>query len=154
MPNPGLTPTTEDVLALVDSWAVIWNGDLSRVDESVHQSFVAHAAPLLGGAPSDTAGREHLIDWVNNTHAVLSDLNFTIQVGPIIDGPFVALRWHAVGTYQGGIPGASTAADGRSIEFFGTDTLRIVDRLIVEYWANADSLWAAQQLGVKIPEVS
>jgi hypothetical protein len=32
--------------------------------------------------------------------------------------------------------------------FYGTDTLRVEDGKLIEYWANADSLWLIQQLGV------
>jgi len=33
--------------------------------------------------------------------------------------------------------------------FTGTDTLRVVDAMLAECWANADSLLFAQQLGVR-----
>ena len=38
---------------------------------------------------------------------------------------------------------------GRLITFTGTDTLRIADGMLAEYWANADSLLFFQQLGVR-----
>ena len=40
---------------------------------------------------------------------------------------------------------------GTSVEvtFTGTDTLRIADGMLAEYWANADSLLFFQQLGVR-----
>jgi hypothetical protein len=34
------------------------------------------------------------------------------------------------------------------VTFHGTDTLRIADGRLAEYWANADSLSLMQQLGV------
>ena len=37
----------------------------------------------------------------------------------------------------------------RTVTFTGTDTLRIADGLLAEYWANADSLLFFQQLGVR-----
>ena len=57
------------------------------------------------------------------------------------------VRWKARGTYAGGLPFASLDAVGRQVTFYGTDTLRIQDGRLVEYWANADSLWLIQQLG-------
>jgi predicted ester cyclase len=58
------------------------------------------------------------------------------------------VRWKAEGTYGGGFPGSSPAAVGRRVTFYGTDTLRVEDGKLIEYWANADSLWLIQQLGV------
>ena len=65
---------------------------------------------------------------------------------PITDNGYLVVRWRAHGTYGGG-PGASTSAVGRKVTFTGTDTLRIVNGQIAEYWANADSLLFVQQLG-------
>ena len=38
-------------------------------------------------------------------------------------------------------------APGRVVNHTGTDTLRVVDGMIVEYWANADRLLFMQQIG-------
>lgn len=133
---------------LADDWVALWNGDLTQTRRIVAEGFVAYAAPLMGGAPGATTGRDALDGWVRGIHAVLSDLRFTVQLGPFCDGDTVVLRWRADGTYAGGVPGA-TAPAGGAVEFFGTDTLRIDDDgLIAEYWANADSLWFAQQIGL------
>lgn len=137
--------------ALVGSWTSLWNGDLSLTETVVHPDFVAHAAPLLGGPPAESTGRASLNAWVSGIRAAIPDLTFVVQVGPVIDDPFVALRWHAEGTYRGGIPGAAPESVGRRIAFYGTDTLRVVDGQLVEYWVNADSLWVAQQLGLRLP---
>jgi SnoaL-like protein len=123
---------------LAQAWADLWNGELSLVESIVHEDFVSHAAPLLGGPPQDHVGRVHLTDWVRGAHENLPGLKFTVQVGPIVQEPFHVLRWHA---------------EAGAISFYGTDILRVVDGKIAEYWANADSLWAAQQLGV-VPAVS
>jgi predicted ester cyclase len=130
---------------LARSWADIWNGDLSLIDSAVHENFVSHAAPIQGGPATDSVGRASLARWVGAIRAAVPDLHFTIQVGPLVDDPYLFMRWHAEGTYLGGIPGA---ADGPiPLEFHGTDILQITDGVITEYWVNADSLWVAQQLG-------
>jgi hypothetical protein len=59
------------------------------------------------------------------------------------------VRWKAQGTYRGGFPSAPPEAIGRHITFTGTDTLRIADRKLAEYRANADSLLFFQQLGIR-----
>ncbi|MFC0107444.1 ester cyclase [Kibdelosporangium aridum] len=124
---------------IVTAWAKIWNGDLSLIDSVIHPGFTSHAAPLAGGGPAaDLVGRQNLHTWVSGIHAMISELRFGIHVGPFVDDPFVVIRWHAEGTYE-----------GRRIEFYGTDILKIADEVITEYWANADSLWFAQQIGMK-----
>ena len=59
------------------------------------------------------------------------------------------MRWKARGTYDGGFPGASAEAVGRTISFTGTGTLRIADGKLAEYWLNAGSMLFSQQLGVR-----
>lgn len=111
--------------------------------------FVAHAAPLTGTGSDLIRGREVLTGWVRGIHAILPDLSFEIEAGPIADDDHMVVRWKARGTYGGGFPGASPDAVGREITFTGTDTLRIADGKLPEYWANADSLWFFQQLGIR-----
>ncbi|KOV82901.1 ester cyclase [Nocardia sp. NRRL S-836] len=123
---------------IAEAWKDIWNGDLSLVDRTVREDFVSHAAPLLGGPPRDSVGRANLHTWVSGAHEALPGLEFTVQVGPIADGDLLVLRWHATAAHPEAGP----------ISFYGTDVLRLRDGLIAEYWANADSLWAAQQLGL------
>ncbi len=135
--------------ALAEPWKDLWNGDLSLTDKIIADDFVAHAAPLTGIGADQIRGREALNEWVSGIHAILSDLAFVIEVGPIADEEHMVARWKASGTYRGGFPGASAEAVGRTITFTGTDTLRIADGKLAEYWANADSLLFVQQLGVR-----
>ena len=135
--------------ALAEPWKDLWNGDLSLTDTIIAEDFVAHAAPLTGAGPDQIRGRDALNAWVSGIHAVLSGLTFVVEVGPITDDEHLVLRWQARGTYGGGFPGASPEAVGRPVAFSGTDTLRVVDGKLAEYWANADSLLFVQQLGVR-----
>jgi len=136
---------------ITNDWVALWNGDLSMTDRIIAADFISHAAPLTGGAPDDTVGPNALTNWVRAIHTILRNLRFTVQLGPFHDADMVVLRWHATGTYIGGIPNAA-ALTGTPATFYGTDTLRLDDdQHIAEYWANADSLWFAQQLGISIP---
>ena len=135
--------------ALYEPWKDLWNGDLSITDKIIAEDFVAHAAPLTGSGTDQIRGRQALNDWISGIHAVLADLSFAVDVGPIADEQHMVVRWKARGTYRGGFPGASPDAVGREVTFTGTDTLRIADGMLVEYWANADSLLFIQQLGVQ-----
>jgi len=135
--------------ALAGPWKDLWNGDLSVTDKIIAEDFVAHAAPITGTGPDEIRGRDALNAWVGGIHALLADLNFAIEVGPITDEEHLVVRWKAHGTYRGGFPGAAPEAIGRQVTFTGTDTLRIVGGQLAEYWANADSLLFFQQLGIR-----
>ncbi len=89
-----------------------------------------------------------MVDWIAQTRSAIPDLTFTIEVGPIVDGDQIALRWIAEGTYAGGMPGA-TAPAGTPITFTGTDLLRIEHGQVAEYWLNADALGLVTQLQVQ-----
>jgi predicted ester cyclase len=135
--------------ALAEPWKELWNGDLALTDKIIAEDFVAHAAPLTGTGSDLIRGREALNGWVSGIHSILPDLSFEIEVGPIADDDHMVVRWKARGTYGGGFPGASPDAVGREVTFTGTDTLRIADGKLAEYWANADSLLFFQQLGIR-----
>jgi hypothetical protein len=133
---------------LAEPWRQLWNGDLSITDRIIAEDFVAHAAPITGVGGDEIHGPEALNQWVSGISMLLADLNFEITVGPIATDDYLVVRWTAEGTYRGGFPGASEDAVGSAITFTGTDTLRVIDGMLTEYWANADSLLFVQQLGV------
>jgi SnoaL-like polyketide cyclase len=134
---------------LAEPWRQLWNGDLSITDRIIAEDFVAHAAPITGVGEGEIHGRDALNQWVRGINAMLPDLSFEITVGPIATDDYLVVRWKAQGTYGGGFPGGSDDAVGSVITFTGTDTLRVVDGMLAEYWANADSLLFVQQLGVR-----
>jgi len=135
--------------ALASPWKDLWNGDLGIADQIIAADFVAHAAPVTGTGPDQIRGREALKGWISGIHAVLPDLAFVIEVGPITDDEHLVVRWKAHGTYRGGFPGALAEAIGRHVSFTGTDILRVAGGKLAEYWANTDSLLFFQQLGVR-----
>lgn len=136
---------------LVESWLKFGNGDFGIAVQIISPAFVAHAAPYPGNAPKSVAGLDGIKQWITWMKSILGDLKFTMEMGPIINESYFVFRWRANGTYKGGFPGAS-AAVGKPITFTGMDMLRVKDNMIVEYWANTDSLLFIQELGVsKIP---
>jgi SnoaL-like polyketide cyclase len=134
---------------LAEPWRQLWNGDLSITDRILAEDFVAHAAPITGVGDDEIHGRDALNRWVGGINTLLPDLNFEITVGPIATDDYLVVRWKAQGTYGGGFPGAADDAVGSVMTFTGTDTLRVVDGMLAEYWANADSLLFVQQLGIR-----
>lgn len=142
---PTSPPSREVAVELVEGWLALWNGDLSQAEGVLAPDFRTHAAVTGGGDGSEINGAQGLADWVANTRLAMPDLLFTVQVGPIIQGDQVALRWRARGTYAGGIPGAAAPA-GTGIDFTGTDVLLIADGRLSEYWVNSDTLLMLSQL--------
>ena len=96
-----------------------------------------HAAMADGSDGGSITGPRGLAGWICQTRAVVPDLRFTIEVGPIGQDGHIAIRWRAAGTYAGGFPGAA-AAPGTPVAFTGTDVLRLQDGTLAEYWVNSD----------------
>ena len=133
--------------ALVDSWIALWNGDYDIADKIISESNRVHAAMMDGGDGSAVAGVSGMRNFVGQTRSVSSDLLFSIDVGPLVDGDHIVVRWIATGHYGGGMPGAG-APVGTEVTISGTDILRISGNQIVEYWLNADTLALMTQLQV------
>lgn len=133
--------------ALVDSWVRMWNGDYAIADEIISENNRVHAAMFDGGDGSAVGGVSGMKDLVTQMRSLMSDLVFSVEVGPLIDGDHVVVRWVAAGHYGGGIPGAGAPA-GTAVTFRGTDILRVADSRVVEYWLNADTLDLMTQLEV------
>lgn len=142
------TATRAQQEQLVVAWVALWNGDYRLAEEIVSPDVRVHAALMDGGDGSAVKGPSGMVDLVRQIRAAFQDLRFSVQVGPVIDGDHVAVRWVATGAYVGGFPGA-TAPVGTGVTFTGTDTLRVERGRIVEYWLNADTLLLVTQLQVK-----
>ncbi|QUQ71923.1 ester cyclase [Kutzneria sp. CA-103260] len=134
---------------LLDDWIAIWNGDYTSVSRAIAPDFTVHAALMDGGSVD---GPDGLVEWIKQTRAPFSELEFAVEVGPIEDGQYIVVRWLATGVYGGGFPGA-TAPAGAPISFTGTDILRVHDGLIAEYWINSDVHVLLGQLGVVVDSV-
>jgi predicted ester cyclase len=133
--------------ALVDSWIALWNGDYDIAETIISENNRVHAAMLDGGDGSAANGVSGMKDFVGQTRSLSSDLVFSVDVGPLVDGDHVVVRWIATGHYGGGLPGAGAPA-GTEVIISGTDILRISGNQIVEYWLNADMLALMTQLQV------
>ncbi len=132
---------------LVDSWLTLWNGDYAHAQTLIAPDFRLHAAMMDGGDGSAVDSPAALTAWISQTRAAVPDLRFSVQVGPLVDGDHVAVRWRARGTYAGGMPGAAAPA-GTAVDFTGTDILRVSGGQLAEYWVNSDTLLLLTQLQV------
>jgi predicted ester cyclase len=137
----------EAATALVDSWVALWNGDDDIAESIISETNRVHAAMFDGGDGSAVVGVSGMRAFVADMRSLMSDLAFSVEVGPIVDGDHLALRWVATGHYGGGIPGAG-ATVGTEVTFRGTDILRTSENKVVEYWLNADTLDLMTQLQV------
>lgn len=78
-------------------------------------AFAGHLAPMSGTGPDEFHGRQPLNDWISGIHALLPDLSFVLDVGPIADEQYLVVQWRARGTYAGGFPAPPpTPSAGRS----------------------------------------
>ena len=139
------TATIDAHHQLTRDWVELWNGGRTPAERIVSPALRVRAALLGGGDGSAVKGPAGLADMIRQIRGAFPDLRFTVEVGPIIDGDYLVVRWIADGTYGGGFPGA-TAAPGTTVRFTGTDTLRVQDGLITDYWLNADTLLLVTQL--------
>lgn len=147
MENAASTTDRDAATALVTGWVALWNGDLELAEKIISEDNRVHAAMFDGGDGSAVGGVSGMKGFVTMMRSLMSDLVFTIDVGPIIDGDHVVVRWVATGHYGGGVPGAG-APVGTAVTFHGTDILRVANKQVVEYWLNADTLDLMTQLQV------
>jgi predicted ester cyclase len=136
-----------DQKQLTRTWLQLWNGDYSQAKRIVSPDIRVHAALFDGGDGSAVKGPAGMVDLISQIRAAFPDLRFAVDVGPIIDGDHVVVRWIATGKYAGGFPGA-TAPVGTPVTFTGTDILRTKHGKIADYWLNADQLSLVTQLKV------
>lgn len=123
-----------DLRETAQRWLALWNGDMHLLGEIVAGDAVTHAVMIGQVVETPMVGRDALGDWIAQMHMAMPSLRFAVEVGPLVDGDLIALRWRIVGTHG-----------TTRIDFAGTDILRIEHGRIMEYWVNSDtSLMLAQ----------
>ena len=108
--------------ALYQRWITeLWTGKAAAA-ELVSNDFVGH------WPTRDIHGPDELQAMVDETHQMLSDLMFVVEIEPFVERDLVAARW--VGT------GATKDGPAR---FTGNDILRFNDGRFVEYWTGTST---------------
>jgi hypothetical protein len=108
--------------ALYERWInELWAGKPVAA-EVVSADFVGH------WSDRDVHGPAELQAIVDETHTMFSELEFTIEIGPLVDGDLVAARWKGTG-----------ATDDGPTRFTGNDILRFADGRFVEYWTGTST---------------
>lgn len=119
-----MTPEQEPSAVLYRRWLQeLWAGRSGVVRDLVAEEFVGH---WPGG---QVRGPDELVAVVEQTRAMVPDLELTLELGPLVDGDLVAARWTGRGRTEQG-----------PVSFVGHDLLRVVHGSrgsrpsIVEYW--------------------
>lgn len=100
----------------------LWNGSPSAAQQLVSADFVGH------WPDRDVTGPSELAEIIGQTQDMFTQLSFTLEVGPIVEGDLVAGRW----------TGQAQTSEG-PMSFFGNDILRVRDGHFVEYWTASSS---------------
>lgn len=131
----------ETVESLYRRWLFeLWYGEFSVAEEILAPEFVGHWPGYEVRGPQETAAQ------IRQSHEYFSDIELTLDVGPVIDDALVAAQWTFHGTYQGGIPG-TTAPTGTRISLAGQDIFRCADGKFTEYWVVSDGVGMLTALG-------
>jgi predicted ester cyclase len=124
----------------------LWNGNHELADEIIAADCIVHQAPSDPDNPLHLKGPEGILQMIQMGHAPFSELQFRVEVGPLVDGYMLAARWTSDGRYKGDFPGAAVSP-GTPINFGGIDIMRIENGKIAEYWVSSDGVYLMAQLG-------
>jgi len=131
-----------DIEVLYRHWLfTLWQGDFSVAEKIFTPDFVGHWPGF------DVHGPQGAVEQVRMSHGYFTDIENTLDVGPVVGDGMVAARWTFHGSYREGIPGA-TVAPGTRISFTGQDIFRVADARFAEYWVVSDALGMMTALGV------
>jgi NADPH:quinone reductase-like Zn-dependent oxidoreductase/predicted ester cyclase len=142
------TMSTEHTKEIIRRYrAAHTTNELDQLDEIVAADLITHN--LLPGLPPGLAGGKmaHTL-----TLASFPDYSVITEGDLIAEGDKVVERWTCGGTFTGA-PYFGTPATGKRFCVTGISIYRIAQGKIVEHWAEADFLGAAQQLGT-LPSMS
>lgn len=95
----------------------LWAGNTDITSELLSSDFIGH------WPDHNVNGPDELAKTVMGVHQMFENLRFQIEIGPILDGEWIAGRWIGTGI-----------TDGKSARFSGNDVMRIEDGKILEYW--------------------
>jgi predicted ester cyclase len=88
--------------------------------------------------------------WFANLFAAFPDFRFEI-LDVVAEGDLAAVRWHASGTFDGGVRFEGVDPTGAKVDLTGCDVLRIRDGKIHRNDAYLNGAQMAQQLGALPP---
>ncbi|KIL37620.1 hypothetical protein SD71_03200 [Cohnella kolymensis] len=72
-------------------WVKAWNEDASVLDKVTAPDCAVHQARTDGKSKDDRKGAEALKGIISDGCAFFKDVKMDIEVGPIVDGPYIFL---------------------------------------------------------------
>jgi steroid delta-isomerase-like uncharacterized protein len=124
---------------------VVEGGNLALIDELTADGYVEHEEVLPGQPP----GKEGVRFFVTAIRDAFPDIKVKTIDASLADGDMEACHVVLTGTHRGEMAGI--AATGKSVEFDGTDIIRIENGKVAEHWGTTDNLRLMQQIGA-VPE--
>ncbi|GIU56646.1 ester cyclase [Arthrobacter sp. NicSoilC12] len=124
---------------------VLAGGNLALVDEMVTDDFIDHELALPGQPP----GKEGARFFATTIRTAFPDISVKEAEPTLSDGNLEAAHVVMTGTHKGDLMGI--AATGKTVEFGGTDIVRVQDGKIAEHWGSTDTMSLMQQIGA-LPE--
>jgi steroid delta-isomerase-like uncharacterized protein len=120
---------------------VLEGGNLDLIDELATDDYLDHEEAL----PGQPSGKEGVRYFVNAIRTAFPDIKATSLEPYLTDGNMEACQVILTGTHQGEMAGV--APTGKSVEFGGTDIIRVEDGKVAEHWGTTDNLRLMQQIG-------
>jgi predicted ester cyclase len=120
---------------------IVEGGNLALIDELTADGYVDHEEALPGQPP----GKDGVLFFVNAVRSAFPDIKVKTIDASLADGEMEACHVVLTGTHRGEMAGI--AATGKSVEFDGTDIIRIKGGKVAEHWGTTDNLRLMQQIG-------
>lgn len=120
---------------------VVEGGNLSLIDELVLDDFVDHEEAL----PGQPAGKDGVKFFVNAMRTAFPDIHVKTDDPALADANMEAGYVILTGTHRGELAGIP--ASGKTVEFGGTDIIRVKDGKVAEHWGTTDTMALMQQIG-------
>ncbi|MBT2519736.1 ester cyclase [Arthrobacter sp. ISL-28] len=120
---------------------ILEGGNLSLIDELSSDDFVDHEEALPGQPP----GKEGARYFVNAVRTAFPDIRVKSLEPTLVDGNMEACHVVLTGTHRGELAGI--AGTGKSVEFGGTDIIRVEGGKVAEHWGTTDNMRLMQQIG-------
>jgi predicted ester cyclase len=120
---------------------VVEGGNLALIDELTADGYVDHEELLPGQPP----GKDSVRFFVNMIRNAFPDIKVKTIDASLAEGDMEACHVVLTGTHRGEMAGI--AATGKSVEFDGTDIIRVDGGKVAEHWGTTDNLRLMQQIG-------
>jgi predicted ester cyclase len=120
---------------------ILVGGNLDLVDELATDDYLDHEEALPGQPP----GKDGVRFFITTVRAAFPDIKVKTMEPYLADGNMEACHVVLTGTHQGEMAGV--APTGNSVEFGGTDIIRVEGGKVAEHWGTTDNLRLMQQIG-------